>query len=734
MLSGGGATGLSHIGVLKALEENNIPIDFITGTSAGALVGSLYAAGYSPEEIESFVLSEDFQMMSNGETKPEHKFHLREDEPNASSVNLSFSKDSILKKSLPTNVNSSELLDFVMLDYLGKVSASVDGNFDSLFVPFRCVASDIAKKRSVVFSQGDLNATVRASMTFPFLFRPIKIDDVLYFDGGLYNNFPADVLYNEFNPDYIIGSNVSYNAELPDEADLIGQITNMLANYQVYELPCTEGFIITPNTAVGTFDFSNAKQAIEDGYATTISQMDSIKSYITRRVSEQELNKRRSNFKNKIEPLNISAVSGLFEGKKSNFSQKSLLRKRRNEVLSKETLETRYFRLYATPQIDYIFPTLKLRSDSTYKLKMDVKKSKEFQLDVGGHLSSRPVNTGYVGLSFKTIGKLMTKSHLESYFGKFYGSAKASFTVDFPAVNPISTKVYYTLNRWDYFRSFATFFEDVKPSFLVQNEMYGGLEISQPIGNMFKSVFDGRMVSLNDEYYQSDNFSNKDTVDITNFRGASISWALSINSLNRKQFASSGHSLTAKFRYTNGREHSQSGSTSIQEFDIFQDHSWVTATADFQTFLIDDSDFHLGLQGQFVYNSHPLFANYTATLLSMTEFSLIPDVKTYFLPQYRSHQFGSLGFNAIFTLRKNLDLRMDWFYYQPISRVIQNDDGSQSFADPFTGQSFLASSSILYHSFIGPVRVTVNYLPLRENPFSLQFSFGYVLFNERAVR
>ena len=169
VLSGGGATGLAHIGVLKALEENNIPIDYITGTSAGAFIGSLYASGYSPEEIEAFVLSDYFKLATDGDLKPNQRFLFHADDPNAKMVGFSLSQKKLLKRSLPTNFNSSTLLDYEMMLRLGTVSASTGENFDSLFVPFRCVASDIVKKESVIFKEGSLNQAVRASMTYPFL-------------------------------------------------------------------------------------------------------------------------------------------------------------------------------------------------------------------------------------------------------------------------------------------------------------------------------------------------------------------------------------------------------------------------------------------------------------------------------------------------------------------------------------------------------------------------------------
>ena len=734
VLSGGGATGFAHIGVLKALEENDIPIDFITGTSAGALVGSLYAVGYSPEQIEAFVLSDEFQIMAAGDIHPQQRFIFREEDQDASMFGVSLAQDSILKKSLPTNFTSSSLLDYNMMRILGPASASNGYDFDKLFVPFRCVASDIASKRSVILKDGHLNEAVRASMSYPFFFKPIKIDGVLLFDGGLYNNFPANVMYEAFNPDFIIGSNVSYNAELPDEDDIISQLTNMLVSYSDFALPCEQGLIITPHTDVSTFSFKDVEEAIKNGYDEALLKVDSLKTLITRRSSKEELRKRREEFKDRLIPLSISSITAESEKNHITYASRSILKRKKSECLTDRQLERRYFRLNSVPQIDFIYPTVSLNPDSTYDLNVNIRKAKEFRLEVGGHFSSRPVTTGYVGLSYQTIGKVMTKTKLESYFGKFYGSAKAKFTLEIPSVNPVSLSAYFTMNRWDYFRSFATFFEDVKPSFLVQNEMYTGLQLDHPIGNTIKSSFDARFFETRDQYYQDDNFTNQDTADLTLFYGGAFRWTFLQNTLNRIQFASSGSMFKFSARYIFGREHSISGSTGLIPYDVKQKHSWVNFRMDYQTFLVDLPVFHFGVQTQLVYNNNPLFANYTATLLSMSESTLVIDARTYFLPEYRSPQFIAGGFNSIFSVRKNIDFRIDGFIYQPFVQVNENTDGSLQLSGLFAGGTFMASSSLIYHSFIGPVRVTVNYFPEQPKPIAFQFSLGYVLFNERAIR
>ena len=104
VLSGGGSDGLSHIGVLKALEQNHIPVDCIAGTSIGALIGGLYAAGYTPQEIEAIAMTSRFQQMSSGELEPRYVYYFRKKSADASWITFKFSPDTVLRSSLPTNI------------------------------------------------------------------------------------------------------------------------------------------------------------------------------------------------------------------------------------------------------------------------------------------------------------------------------------------------------------------------------------------------------------------------------------------------------------------------------------------------------------------------------------------------------------------------------------------------------------------------------------------------------
>ena len=168
VLSGGGAKGAAHIGVIKALEENNIPIDYITGTSIGAIIGSLYAMGYSPEEMLELMLSKEFSYWQTGTVEEQYTYYFKEPYPTPEFAHFSIDmSDSLQIKAsfLPQSLINPIQMNQAFMALFSQATAKAGWNFDNLFVPFRCVASDIYTKKPIIFKNGDLGDAVRASMT-----------------------------------------------------------------------------------------------------------------------------------------------------------------------------------------------------------------------------------------------------------------------------------------------------------------------------------------------------------------------------------------------------------------------------------------------------------------------------------------------------------------------------------------------------------------------------------------
>ncbi|HOW31722.1 MAG TPA: patatin-like phospholipase family protein, partial [Bacteroidales bacterium] len=305
VLSGGGSKGVSHIGVLKALEEAGIPISCIAGTSMGAIIGGLYAAGYSPAEMEEMIMSPEFPKWVAGKIDPQYTYYSKQPDPDAAWISFKFRPDSTLQTQLPTNIISPIRMDYAFMEIFAGASAAASDNFDRLMVPFRCVASDIEQNKPYILRNGDLASAIRASMTFPFYFKPIRIDGKLLFDGGMYNNFPADVVYSEFNPDIIIGSKAATGYAPPEEGNVLSQIENMLMVKTDFDVICDNSVLIEPQLqAVNVIDFSNTRAFIDSGYAATMRVVPKIRSFVTDTITPDMYVAQREAFNNlKPEPV-----------------------------------------------------------------------------------------------------------------------------------------------------------------------------------------------------------------------------------------------------------------------------------------------------------------------------------------------------------------------------------------------------------------------------------------------
>src|SRR5882672_9632140 len=188
VFSGGAAKGLAHVGALKALEENEIPIDYVVGTSMGGIIAGCYAAGMSPAEIEEMMLSQDFLSWVNGHLEEVYNYYYNKNDDHPSFLKLNLSLDSTFSVLLNTSLANDLSLNFAVAERMAQPSAIAKNNFDSLFVPLRVVASDIFTQTEVILKKGVLADALRATQTVPFFFDPIRVDGKYLFDGGVYNN------------------------------------------------------------------------------------------------------------------------------------------------------------------------------------------------------------------------------------------------------------------------------------------------------------------------------------------------------------------------------------------------------------------------------------------------------------------------------------------------------------------------------------------------------------------
>lgn len=734
VFSGGGAAGYAHIGVLKALEENQIPVDYIAGTSQGSIIGSMYALGFTPDEIERFVKTEAYKNMAIAVIEEKYAYYFKKSDSNPSWLAFKLSLDSALKIRIPTNVMSPISLDFGIMEFTAAGSAAANYNFDSLFVPFRCVAADIDKKEPVIFSKGDVGEAVRASISYPFYIPPVVVDGKLLFDGGMYNNFPSDIMYNDFYPDFIIGSTVAANNALPEEDNVLSQIRSMLVSKTNFEVPCEGGIIIKPETNVNLFDFNNPQPTIDSGYVATMRAMPFIKQNVQLRVDSTELYKKRMAFRKKMPPIVFDQI--YIEGLNKSQSEyaRGILR-HKSKLLAMEEVKQGYFRLASDNKITYIYPKAKFNPQTGfYDLHLKVKKERDIITTLGGNFSNRPISQGYLGIQYNYLSYFATEVMANAYFGKLYSSVQLKTRFDFPFRTPIYVEPSFTWNKFDYYSSSNAFLADVKPAYLKENEQFGLVNLGFPTGKKARIVAGAGIARITDKYYQTAFFTEKDTTDRTDFDVFTSQAYYEVNSLNRKQYANQGEYVNLKIRYVSGLETNTPGSTSTDTISQYsKNHEWVTFKLTGERYFNRRRTLKIGVFGEGVYSTQTLFNNYTASILTAPAFQPTPDSKTIFLENYRASQYAAGGLKFVVNFRKNVELRAEAYIFQPLEAINKTADLKAVRGTPFAVQHYIGTGAVVWNTPIGPMSFSINYYDHQAKPFSFLFHFGYILFNRRAL-
>jgi NTE family protein len=735
VLSGGGSRGAAHIGVIKALEKNGIPIDYIVGTSVGAIIGGLYATGYSPDEIEKLLSSEQFKKWAAGALDEKNIYYFRKEDPNASWASLDFNFRKKLMSQLPTNLITPYEMDYYFMEIFARGAAACQYDFNNLMVPFRCVAADVDSSQGLILRSGDLSSAVRASMTIPFVYKPITIDGKLVFDGGMYDNFPADVAVREFHPQVIIGSRVAERYNKPDRDDVISQLQTMLMNRQSDSILFKNSVMIVPELVKsGILSFDRTLEYIDSGYSAAIRKMKDIRKLVSDSITPEQLGNRRGAFRKKAPLLIFDSVSTTGLNTRQTKYVKQII-KHGKQFMSSEEVRKGYFRLIDEGFIRNIYPRAKIDPvTGYYDLLLDVQPSDNFNLQFGGNVSIGSNSEGFVELRYKYLWTDALHVYIKSNFGRFYNSFKGGGRIDFNSSLPWFIETNFAFNNYNYFRNTTYFFDDVTPSYVIQGEYYGDVQAGMPVTNKGKLVFRYTTASMESKYYQSNTFSRTDTADKTIFDFLSPQLALEFNSLNRKQYANAGALFRIGLSWVNGREVDLPGSLSTQHQTSTNYHHWFSFRFLWDDYFQSLGPLKLGFYSEAVISNQPLFNNYTASFIYSPAFEPLPDMQSVMLPAIRSTNWIGAGLKAIMKVYKKIDFRLEGYYFQPYKAILKDPESQDAvYGQPFSDHAFLGSATIVYHSFLGPLSLGMNYYDKTPDSFSFNLNFGYIIYDRRAL-
>ncbi|WP_129618399.1 patatin-like phospholipase family protein [Bacteroides stercoris] len=739
VLSGGGAKGMTHIGIIRALEENNIPIDYITGTSMGAIIGSLYAMGYSPDDMEALLRSEDFKRWYSGQVEPKYGYYFKQNRPTPEFFNIRFSfKDSLHIKPqiLPTSMVNPIQMNLVFVELFARATAACNGDFNRLFVPFRCIASDVYNKRPLIMRKGDLGDAVRASMSFPFVFKPIEIDSVLTYDGGIYNNFPTDIMREDFRPGVIIGSVVAANPSKPKENDLMSQLENMIMQKTDYTLPDSLGIIMTfKYDDVSLLDFDRLQELHDIGYNRTISLMDSIKGRIHRRVNAENVRLRRLVYRSNLPQFRFRDI--YIEG--ANPQQQAYIKKEfhdeDHEVFTYEDLKRGYFRLLSDNMISEIIPHAVYDTESDlYSLHLKVKMEDNFSVRMGGSVSTTSSNQIYLGLGYQNLNYYSKEITLDGQIGKVYNNAQLMAKIDLPTRIPTSYRLIASLSTFDYYKKDKLFSKNDKPSFNSKDERFVKLMVALPFLANKRAEISIGYGKLQDNYFQSSviNF-DKDRSDKStyNLLGGAIGFYGS--TLNARQYATKGYFEKLVAQVFSGKERFIPGNPTETSVTTKDRQSWLQISYMKYAYHTMSPKFTLGWMAEMLYSSKNFSENYTATMLQAADFSPTPHSKLMYNEAFRANQFLAAGVKPIFVLNDMFQFRSEFYGFMPIFPIKKNALNKAYYGKAFSRFEYMGEISVICQLPFGAISAYVNHYSSPKKEWNVGLTLGWQLFNYRFI-
>jgi NTE family protein len=373
------------------------------------------------------------------------------------------------------------------------------------------------------------------------------------------------------------------------------------------------------------------------------------------------------------------------------------------------------------------------KSDSSYVFELQGKSDNDFKIDFGGYLTTRSFSELFIGFRINTFKKSLAEHSLHIYTGRFYQSIAYYSRFNIPGRNIFYLEPELIYNKWDFIDISDILIQENSESYFVQqNDLKAGLNVGFPVGIKYKLLFQGFYLNNGDQYSNSQELQSMDTLDVLKFDGLKLGVNLSKNSLNRILYPNEGENFVAGATLYYGKERYMPGSTSIIDGSKDYKHFWLKFGISWEKYISLGQKLYAGWELESVISNQPFFSNYQGTVLNAPTFNPLNESRTRIISGFRAFKYASGGLKGIYKAGKRLDFRLEGYLFMPFATLVEKEpqvagedffDGKMHFAATFNG---------IYHSPIGPVSIALNYYEPLDNPWSIMFHIGYLLFNKRS--
>lgn len=743
VLSGGGAKGIAHIGVIRALEEKGIPIDYITGTSMGAIIGSLYAIGYSPDQMMELMESEEFLSAAQGELKPGSGYLFLQPQKRPSMLNITAGRpgDIHFQSLLPASLISPIAMNFAFMKIYGPYTAECGGNFDNLFVPFRCVASDITHKHKMVLSHGQLDMAVRASMSFPIVFHPITIDGALAYDGGIYDNFPVDVMRDDFKPDIMIGVDVHSTDSITGFPNILDQLDMLVTQKNNYDLPEDEGIKLRIDLdEFSLLDFGKSRQIEKIGYDHAMAMIDSISSRVTSRRDSSEVALKRKQFNSATKPLEFNSVNVTGGSPAENEYIAHFFQADKDATFSIDKAAEAYDMAVSTSRIIDMTPQAVYNSENgMYTLNLKASVKDEISLGFGGYVTSSANSMLYLSAGYNSLTFRSLDASLGAWIGQSYMAAEldACWMLRTRAMSSVGVQAVVWRQKFN--ENERLFFQDNSPSFVSNVENFARLKYSRATGRHSVFNFYGGYGHIANHYYNAfetltgmANGQEKTVHDLGQLRA---DWTLT--TVDDEILPTTGLSLRILAEMMAGRskyreEHPDVISENLRSTS--RNVRWAQAEAAFKDYITMGRRFSLGIESTLLWSSRKLFGSYNAAIVDAPSFNPTAASYNVFNPRLRANSFVTAGLAPIFKITDRLSLRGSFHAFVPFRPIERAEDSTAYYGKWFSRVDFYTEASAVVSFPFASLSLYGNYQTMAGDRWGVGISFGLFIPAPRFLR
>ena len=731
VLSGGGAKGIAHIGLIQALEDNDIPIDYITGTSMGALVGGLYACGYTPAEMMELINSDYFGYLSAGKADPAFTYYFSKGSPSPQMFAMSVGgRDSTARSKIfnPQSLISPMPMSFGFMQIFSAYGAQCGGNFDRLFVPFRCVASDVAQKRKKVMGAGDLGESIRASMSFPLIFQATEIDGQVLYDGGIYDNFPVGVMQTEFAPSVIIGSDVSAPSDGPANS-YFQQLDLLVSRAQSYEVPPETGIKVRIDVSnFGLLDWDRADAINRTGYRRGVEMMDSIKARIPTRADSTARRLRRAVFKSGTPALRFDSVNVEGATKRQNEYIKYLFHPAKGtDTIGIDRARLAFYRALSSGKMSYLRPRAHVNNDSAGLFTLDLKAlvKSNFSVGAGAYITSSNnsylyLRGGYSSLSFSSVS-----TDIEAWIGQSYMAGALTGRLDIASALPSALVLNAVASRRKYYEDEELFFRDNEPAFVTAHEYFAKLAWAMAAGRSgCVDIGLGGGKLRNTFYSPGHEGGYREGRHHVDFALGQAYAAYRSSTLDNINYPLSGSSLNASFAAVLGK--ATCGQAGADGRGTDKHMAWLQLDAHWRNYISLGRHWVLGTEARALLSNRPLPGSYEASVSSAPAYSPTPASTNTFNPAFRANSFLAATVVPVYKFNSSLSARFSASVFAPLRGIREGDGGTARFGRCFDSTEFFGELNLVYALPFGNIAGYCNYSS-SPGKFHGGISFGIYL-------